>query len=155
MANKIVQIKKAFPLGEGVPKGRMRLYLLSPRMSSAETSSISQRFAKVSIDGNLSQCKYLLIVEGFTPSCTASSFFEISDITDYRSRVKNFMRSYEETLELMKGHMDVRYLLHEITYKELCMYRDVRIERLQREAKEREKERQKMENDTKIKRNKK
>ncbi len=77
MANKIVQIKKAFPLGEGVPKGRMRLYLLSPRMSSAETSSISQRFAKVSIDGNLSQCKYLLIVEGFTPSCTASSFFEI------------------------------------------------------------------------------
>lgn len=51
--------------------------------------------------------------------------------------------------------MDVRYLLHEITYKELCMYRDVRIERLQREAKEREKERQKMENDTKIKRNKK
>ena len=65
------------------------------------------------------------------------------------------MRSYEETLELMKGHMDVRYLLHDIRYQELCMYRDVRIERLQREAKEREKERQKMENDTKIKRNKK
>ena len=36
-----------------------------------------QRTGRISIDGNLSQCKYLLIVEGFTPSCTASSFFEI------------------------------------------------------------------------------
>ena len=55
-----------------LPRG-VCVYFLSPKISSDETSSIMQRFANVSISGNLSACRYLLIVEGCTPSRLAIS----------------------------------------------------------------------------------
>lgn len=51
------------------------LYFFNPKISSAETSKILQRLAKVSIAGNLSSLKYLLTVEGFIPSLSAISFW--------------------------------------------------------------------------------
>lgn len=53
------------------------LIYLSPKISSAETSKISQIFAKVSSDGYLSFLIYLLTVEGLTPNFSASSFCDI------------------------------------------------------------------------------
>lgn len=48
----------------------------NPKISSAETSIIWHKLANVSIAGNLLQCKYLFIVEGFTPSLIAICFLD-------------------------------------------------------------------------------
>lgn len=49
-------------------------FYFKPKISSAETSSISHKFANVSSDGYLSRRTYLLIVDGLIPNLSAISF---------------------------------------------------------------------------------
>lgn len=53
-----------------------RFFYRNPKISSAETSIISHRFAKVSSDGNLSRRIYLLTVDWLTPNLRAISVWE-------------------------------------------------------------------------------
>lgn len=63
------------------------------------------------------------------------------------------MRSFDEILEIFKGQASEEYLFHTLTFKELSLLKECRLERLDREKEEMEKERKKME-DNSIKRTK-